>query len=366
MTHPPPPDPAWVARVANAAVRIELFDTVDDPDDYLELQTSIMTAARDATLSDEDLYPLLARYWIGRPPFEWPPGAAAVARRCAVALAARPVEFELDGGRPSDRTRLLAEEAVIEDLQLTPAKLLAVLADHWQQLARRQVPSGWQYSLLDIARRLLLEPVAGACIVLWWTLQPAAVQPAAGPAEPGLGGWDAWSIDFADDVDVRVQVAGAELVRLGQPALRLADHVNDRAVLARARADVICERGDLALVAASIARTTGWPADRAIITQLSQRALALALGHIDDMLLRVRIGGPAEIAAVVARQLMPSDDALTEWVRDPSFARFGRLSRRQDTAEGIRRDAARWLNWILAYAAVEVVFEMSWSPAPSD
>ena len=78
------------------------------------------------------------------------------------------------------------------------------------------------------------------------------------------------------------------------------------------------------------------------------------MGHIDDMLLRVRMGGLAEIAAVVARQLMPSDDALTEWVRDTSFATLGRLSRRQDTAEGIRRDAAQWLNWILAHAAVNV------------
>ena len=247
MTHPPPPDAAWVARVAHAGVRVELFDTVDHPVDYLELQTSIMTAARDATLSDEDLYPLLARYWSGRPPFHWPPDAAAVARRCAVALAARPVELELEAGRPSDLTRQLAEEAVIEDLQLTSAELLAVLADHWQQLARRQVPSGWQYSLLDTARRLLLEPVAGACIVLWWTLEPA-VTPAAGPAAPGLSGWDTWSIDFADDAHVRVRVAGAELVRLGQPALRLVDSPHDGAVvLARARADVLCERGDLEL-----------------------------------------------------------------------------------------------------------------------
>ena len=239
------------------------------------------------------------------------------------------------------------------------AELLAVLADHWQQLARRQVPSGWQYSLLDIARQLLLEPVAGACIVLWSTLQPAAVTPAAGPAAPGLSGWDTWSIDFDDDEHVWIQVAGAELVRLGQPALRLVDRVHDSAVLlARARADLIRERGDLELVSASIVRTTGWPGDRAIITPLSQRALELALGHIDDMLLRVRMGGLAEIAAVVARQLMPSDDALTEWVRDPSFARLGRLSRRQDTAEGMRRDAAQWLNWTLAYAAVEVLFEM--------
>ena len=111
-----------------------------------------------------------------------------------------------------------------------------------------------------------------------------------------------------------------------------------------------------------MARTTGWPGDRAIITQLSQRALALALGHIDDMLLRAGMGGLAEIAGAVARELMPSDDVLTGWVRDPSFARLGRLSRRQDTAEGMRRDAAQWLNWTIAYAAVEVLFEMCSGP----
>jgi hypothetical protein len=359
MTHPAGPDPAWVARVARSGVRVELFDTVDNDDSYHELQTSIMTAARDATLSDEDLYPLLARYWIGRPPFDWPPDAPAVARRCAVALAGRPVVLEMDGGRPSDRTRQLAEQAVIEDLQLTPAELLAVLADHWQQLARRNVASGWQYSLLDIARQLLLEPVAGACVVLWWTLRPGAVTPAAGPAAPGLRGWDAWSIDFDDDDDVWVQVTGAELSRLGQPALRLVDDVIDSGVLlARARADLICERGDIELVSASIVRTTGWPGDRAIIMPLSQRALELALGHIDDMLLRAGMGGLAEITDAVARQLMPSDDVLTAWVRDPSFAKLGRLSRRQDTAEGMRRDAAHWLNWTLACAAVEVLFEL--------
>jgi hypothetical protein len=361
MTHPVAPDPAWVARVAKAGVRVELFDTVDDDDDYRELQTSIMTAARDATLSDTDLYLLLARYWIGRPPFDWPPDAAAVARRCAVALAGLPVELELDGGRPTDRTRQLAEQAVIEDLQLSPTGLLAVLADHWQQLARRRVPSRWEYSLLDIARELLLEPVAGACIVLWSTLRPAEAKPAAGPA-PGLRGWDTWSIDFDDDDHVWIQVAGAELVRLGQPALRLVNSLYDIAVLlARARADLICERGDLELVSASIVRTTGWPGDRAIITPLSQTALELALGHVDDILLRAGIGGLAEIADAVARQLMPSEDALIEWVRDPSFARLGRLSRRQDTAEEMCRDAARWLNWTLAHAAVEVLVEMGWS-----
>jgi hypothetical protein len=358
MTHPAPLDREWVARVAKAGVRVELFNTVDNNDDYPELQTSILTAARDATLSDEDLYPLLARYWIGRPPFDWPPDAAAVARRCAVALAAGTGALELDAGRPSDRTRQLAEQAVIEDLQLTPSDLLAVLADHWQPLARRQVPSGWQYSLLDIARRLLLAPVAGACIVLWSTLQPA-VEPAAGPATPGLSGWDTWSIDLDADGHLWLQLTGAELVRLGQPALRLVDNTHDSAVLlARARAELICEHGDLELVSASIARTTGWPGDRAIITQLSQKAVELALGHIDDMLLRVGMGGLAEIAAAVARGLMPSDDALTEWVRDPSFARLGRLSRRMDTAEDMRRDAAQWLNWTLAYAAVEVLLEM--------
>jgi hypothetical protein len=363
MTHPAPLNPAWVARVATAGVRVGLFNTLDNDDDYLALQTSILTAARDATLSDEDLYPLLARYWIGRPPFDWPPDAAAVARRCAVALAGRPVELELDAGRPSDRTRQLAQQAVIEDLQLTPPELLAVLADHWQQLARWQVPRAWEYSLLDIARQLLLEPVAGACIVLWSTLQPAAVTPAAGPAASGLSGWDTWSIDFDDDVQVWIQVTEAELVRLGQPALRMADSLYEIAVLlARARAFLILERGDLELVAASIVRTTGWPGDRAIMTRLSERALELALGHVDDMLLRAGLGGLADITDAITRRLMPSEDALTEWVRDPSFARLGRLGGFVETAEEMRHDAARWLNWTLADAAVEVLLEMSWSP----
>jgi hypothetical protein len=122
MRRLPPPDLAGVARVAEAGVRVELCDTLDVDDDYLELEASVLRATRDGTLCDEDLYPLLARFWIGRPPLGWPPDAAAVARRCAVALAGGSVEPVLRNGVPSDRTRRRAQDAVIEDLRISPPR----------------------------------------------------------------------------------------------------------------------------------------------------------------------------------------------------------------------------------------------------
>ena len=184
MTQPAPPDAGWVARVAKAGVRVELFNTVDSDDYYLEFQASIVTAARTRHCPTRTCIRCWRATGSGDLPSTGHPTRPLSLGAARSLSPAGPARFELDGGQPSDRTRQLAEEAVIEDLQLTPRELLAVLADHWQPLARRQVPSGWQYSLLDIARQLLREPVAGACIVLWSTLQQAAVMPAAGLRRP--------------------------------------------------------------------------------------------------------------------------------------------------------------------------------------
>lgn len=58
MKRLPAPEPAWVVCVAKAGVRVELFDTLDVDDDYLELEAAVVLTARAGTLSDEDLYPL--------------------------------------------------------------------------------------------------------------------------------------------------------------------------------------------------------------------------------------------------------------------------------------------------------------------
>ena len=65
MRPQPPQDAAWAARVKEAGVPLERFDTLGDDHEYFALQRAILLAARDALLSDDDLHPLLVRIWSG-------------------------------------------------------------------------------------------------------------------------------------------------------------------------------------------------------------------------------------------------------------------------------------------------------------
>jgi hypothetical protein len=143
-------------------VPIDLWDTDLDERGFVLLAEMILRATREAALSDEDLYPLLVRLWNGRPPLvAWPPEAPAIARRCAVALAAQ-ATCELDGATyaPTDRSVKAAGEAVVAELRLTSSELLSALADHWAEVADSEMPNGGS-SLLAFARHVLLDPVAG-------------------------------------------------------------------------------------------------------------------------------------------------------------------------------------------------------------
>jgi hypothetical protein len=83
MTPAPVRDAGWAARVIDAGVRLDLIERASDDDAFAQLGATIMRAVSKAELSDEDVYPLLVRFWNGRwPPARWPPHAPAVARRC--------------------------------------------------------------------------------------------------------------------------------------------------------------------------------------------------------------------------------------------------------------------------------------------
>jgi len=362
VTRLPAPDPAWAARVAGVGVRLELFDTLDDDYDYVDLEGPLLAAAREGSLSDEDLYPLLARFWLGRAPdLDWPTDAAGVARRCAVALAGRAAEIELRAGQPNDRTRRIARDAVITELGLTPGDLLGVLADHWRELGRVSVPNLHGCSLLAFGQHVLLEPVVGACVLIWSTLGSLRLDRAVDASSAASTEWDEWS---PADEDGWTDVAREELARLGPPARRLPGDVDRCArALARARASVLRARGGRGLVAESIVRTSGWPGDRSRISPLAARAVEHACERIEDAGL---LADTDRIVTWVQSCVMPDGDALIDLVRDLSFATLGNrehgLAR---TGDEMLQDAAAWLAWGLADAAVDVVSEMGRSAANS-
>lgn len=362
MTQLAAPDPAWAARVAGAGVRLELFDTLDDDYDYVDLEGPLLAAAREGSLSDEDLYPLLARFSIGRAPdIDWPTDAAGVARRCAVALAGRGARIELRAGQPNDRTRRIARDAVVNELRLNPSDLLGVLADHWQKLGPVSAPNRHGCSLLAFGQQLLLEPVVGACMLIWSTLQSSRLEVAVDPSSAASTEWEEWSPAAADGW---IEVAHEELARLGPPARRPPGDVDQCAdALARARASLLRPHGDPRRVGESIVRTSGWPGDPARISPLAVRAVERALERIEDVDLHADTD---RIVTWVQSCVMPDSDALVDWVRDLSFATLGNrehgLAR---TGDELLQDAAAWLAWSLADAAVDVVSEMGRASANS-
>lgn len=342
----------WVARVTEAGVRIDLFEGQRDDYDWCVLVDSILSAAGSVLLCDEDLYPLLARLWTGqRRVAQWPPCAPGVVRRCATQLAADQTYEYTPWGSPTERSLRLAREAVIADLQLTPAVLLSELAQQWPDLATRRMPYGCGSSLLAFAEDTLLEPVTGACMYLWSVLETPSTSLRVSPAvdySADLQEWTEWSI--LSDPDWR-DVVSRELGRLGRRCDNVpADGDQTAMLLASERAADFAVHGDCSRVAASIVRTSGWPGEAALITTLAERAVNFALEHVGDV--DPETDNEAIVDAVQHR-LVPPADALIDWIRDPSF---GRLSD-GDSCTGAEclRNAAGWLTWSVSQAAVEAV-----------
>lgn len=340
-------DAGWMARVGDAGVRVELWDADLDDHGFELLSDTILDAVREATLSDDDLYPLLVRLWNGRLPLvDWPPHAPAIARRCATELATRAAcEPETWTHAPTDRSLKAARDVIVADLRLTPSELLSAVADHWEHLAGLQMPTSGGCSLLAFARHVLLEPVVGACALVWSTLDSMGSNPEA----TGTFAWGEWSPVPGDNWS---DVVSAELARLGQPPRRVPDNGDEAsAMLASARAALL-EAHDTTPIAASIVRTSGWPGDASVIAPIARRAVDRAKQHIDDVDTET---DNDELVDSIQRRLVPSRAILIGWARDASFGSLSDPGRSSRTGAEMLHEAADRLTWSVARAAVEVV-----------
>ncbi|MGI8803326.1 MAG: hypothetical protein ACR2KV_14365 [Solirubrobacteraceae bacterium] len=312
-----------------------------------------MGGAADSNLSDEEFYARFVRAWTGFPPaLDWPCQAPAIARRCAIVLAARgPCEFITVLRIPTGASVDVAREAVIDDLQLTPGGLLAVLADHWEQLAPLEMPLDDEPSLLGFARHVLLEPVAGGCAYMWAMLHLTSrdfLDPPTAYDAP-MGAWQGWSPVWGDEWS---SVVASELVRLGRPTPHLPDDADEGAMtLAAARAAVLGTRDDVAQIAASIVRTSGWPGDTTNIAPLARLAVELARRRLSDI---DRQTDNHELIESIQPNLIPQKEVLLAWIRDPSFGALVDPADCSNTGAEMLEAAVHWLTWILARAAVEV------------
>jgi len=347
----PPPaaaDGDWVARVTEAGVRLDLWDGQFDDQEVVLLCETILRAGLESRLSDEDLYPLLVRLWSGRwPQVDWPPDAPALTRRCATKLAAKGssvVDAMLCA--PSNDSRNAAREAIVADLNLTTGALLSVLADHWEELADAEMPIDGGRTLLAFARDVLLEPIVSACAMLWSTLDsaPGSVNATATIAS------EEWSpLDNDDWIDLAV----SEVARLGDPVPDMPiDGEQASALLAAARARILADPGASPAVAESLVRTSGWPGATDLIDPLASRALGLALERIDDVDPQT---DNDDIVDSIQLRLMPPDDNLLAWVRDPSFGTLGDHSGASRTRAKLLHEAAYWLTWSVMHDAVDAV-----------
>ncbi len=314
----PTADATWTVRVAHAGVPVHLLDGGFDDDEFALLELMILRAAHDSRLSDEDLYLLMARYWVGRlPTVDWPPQAPTVARHCATALARRcACELDTFTGSPKKDRRRMARNAIVQHLELTPVRLLSVLSAHWPELAHLEVPVDEASSLLAFAEHVLLEPVIAACLLLWSVLGPPPKDAAGGAISdiPTTHSWDAWSpLEIAE----RPQAAHAELARLGWRADAAPASCDDAdEMLASARAAALLTYGGTGRVAASLVRTSGWPGETRLVVNLADEAVGLAVKRLADMDAQT---DNEELVDSVQTSIMPPQPTLLEWMRDPSF-----------------------------------------------
>lgn len=328
-------------------MRLELFETDLDDHEFALLEAAILHALIHASLSDEDLYPLLVRLWTWRmPPVDWPPQAAAVARRCATALAADATcELETFVYAPTDLSLQATRVAIVTELGLTASDLLAALEHHWQQLAGLEMPVDAGCSLLAFARHVLLEPLVGACALIWSTLETPSTT-----SSPATSAWDEWS---PVDSGAWSAVVAAELSRLGQPTPHVPGDGDAAAeLLALARAAVLETRDGQAHVAASIVRTSGWPGAPDLIVPFANRAIELALDRVDDI-------DPEtdndQLVDTIHDQLMPTEVVLVGWANDPSFGTLSDPGNSARTGREMLHETASCLLSSLAWAAVEVI-----------
>jgi hypothetical protein len=339
-------DPGWTERLKRAGVRTDLFESMSDDYEWHVYEASVLQAARDSVLSDDDLYPLLVRLWTGTlPAVDWPPRAPSVARRCASALASRQrCEIDAKFGFPTEGSIEMVRDALIDELGLSVVGLLDVLAEHWQQLASMEMQDAGS-SLFSFAEEMLLKPIVGACLQLWLVLLAPlpARRDRAAPRE--RDGWGEWSILSGDGW---WDNAEAELIRLGHPRRVVADGDELAAQLADARAANHAMHGTTDPVAASIVRTSRWPGDPALIDSLAYQAVGLALARIGDI---DPDADNDEIIDAMQCQLTPANAKLLEWLRDPSFGTLGDGCPR--TGEEALSDAADWLTWRVCRDAVE-------------
>lgn len=347
MLRPPVHDVDWAVRVLEAGVCLDLFDRADDDNAFALLGVTILRAVSDSALSDEDAYPLLVRFWNGDwPRIDWPAHAPAVARRCAAALAERGTcELESLLYAPTNESLRLARDAIIADLGLTAAELLAALAEHWDEVAALEMPTDGSCSLLAFARHVLLEPLVGACAMIWSTLNAEAMSATAG-SQITIS-WQEWSPVAIDDW---VAVVAAELVRLGRPADPVPDGDLAADLLASARAAVLGSHDGAARVAASIVRTSCWPGPIDIIDPIASAAIAGALVHVDELDPATDNDGLVDL---VQGQVLPPDEDLTGWVRDTSFGTLYDHACSARTGADMLQTAADWLTWSIARAALE-------------
>lgn len=352
MTSTQGQDQGWCARLAAAGVRPELSgeDVYDDRKFASHLAT-IVRAIRAATLSDEDLYPVLAGFPPGTQPVDWPPHAPALARRCATALASQQ-SCELGiRSMPTDKSIRMARDAICAELELKPSDLLALLADHWSTLSGIKMPRSEGRSLLAFAEYVLLEPIAGACALIWSALDPPPSLRFVRTDE-----WNEWSPLAGRDWNDAVRI---ELARLGSSDDTLAEH-NGGELLASARAQVLRTRAEPALIAESIVRTSGWPGQPKLIDGLANHAVSLALEQLSDS------GAESDTDTIVAeiqRNLTPRPEVLIVWVRDPSFGTLYDYCGDASTGSEMHQEAVYWLTWSLARSAVEAVAALRRTPS---
>jgi hypothetical protein len=147
--------------------------------------------------------------------------------------------------------------------------------------------------------------------------------------------------------------AAAELEELGRPALRNAANADEAAqMLSEARAALLGADGGPARVVESIVRASGWPGETRLIDPVAAQAVDWALEYADDV-------DPEtdndELVDKLEHLLLPCDEVLLRWVRDPSFRTVSDHSGSSRTGADVLHTAADWLVWSIARAAVEAV-----------
>ncbi len=209
--------------------------------------------------------------------------------------------------------------------------------------------------MLAFARHVLLDPVAGACALLWSTLN--AESGTASRIEPMR--WDHWSPLRPDDWS---EVVAAELARLGRPVVSAPNDGEETGeLLASARAAVLQLPGGRGLVAESIVRTSGWPGETHLIDGLAATAVDLGLQRIDAVSVETE---NEDVIDAIEGHLMPRDGDLRDWIRVPGLGTLRHDGGAARTGAEMLEEAAGWLTWSLARASVEAVRAVREDRAP--